>query len=157
MQILDNNQQEILHLERPLRCASCWTPCCLQEMTISSPPGTPIGYVEQQWHPFLPKFNILDDKKDVILKIEGPLCAFNFCGDVEFKVQTHDENEIGKISKQWSGLAKEAFTDADNFGIQFPLDLDVKAKACLLGAVFLIDFMFFEETNNNNNQRNTMF
>jgi len=129
----------------------------LQEMTISSPPGTPIGYIEQQWHPFLPKFNILDEQRDVILKIEGPLCAFSFCGDVEFKVQTHDEQEIGKISKQWTGLVKEAFTDADNFGIQFPLDLDVKAKACLLGAVFLIDFMFFEETNNQNNQRNTMF
>ena len=26
--------------------------------------------------------------------------------------------EVGKITKQWSGLAKEYFTDADNFGIQ---------------------------------------
>ena len=26
--------------------------------------------------------------------------------------------EVGKISKQWSGLVKEYFTDADNFGIQ---------------------------------------
>ena len=25
---------------------------------------------------------------------------------------------VGKITKQWSGLAKEYFTDADNFGIQ---------------------------------------
>ena len=34
--------------------------------------------------------------------------------------------QVGKISKQWSGFGKEAFTDADNFGINFPLDLDVK-------------------------------
>ena len=26
--------------------------------------------------------------------------------------------QVGKITKQWSGLAKEYFTDADNFGIQ---------------------------------------
>jgi len=26
--------------------------------------------------------------------------------------------QVGKISKQWSGLIKEYFTDADNFGIQ---------------------------------------
>lgn len=26
--------------------------------------------------------------------------------------------EVGKITKQWSGLAKEYFTDADNFGMQ---------------------------------------
>lgn len=45
---------------------------------------------------------------------------------------------IGRISKQWSGLLKEAFTDADNFGIQFPLDMDVKMKAVLMGACFLI-------------------
>jgi len=37
--------------------------------------------------------------------------------------------KIGKISKQWSGLAREIFTDADFFGINFPLDLDVRMKA----------------------------
>jgi hypothetical protein len=45
---------------------------------------------------------------------------------------------VGKISKQWTGLAKEMFTDADNFGMTFPIDLDVNIKAVLLGAVFLI-------------------
>lgn len=42
------------------------------------------------------------------------------------------------ISKQWSGIAREAFTDADLFGISFPMDLDVKMKAVMLGACFLI-------------------
>ena len=37
--------------------------------------------------------------------------------------------EVGKISKQWTGVMKEAFTDADNFGVNFPVDLDVKVKA----------------------------
>ena len=26
-------------------------------------------------------------------------------------------DEIGKVTKQWSGLVKEVFTDTDNFGI----------------------------------------
>ena len=30
------------------------------------------------------------------------------------------------ISKQWTGLGKEMFTDADNFGVSFPLDLSVQ-------------------------------
>ena len=55
---------------------------------------------------------------------------------------------VGKISKQWSGLVREVFTDADNFGISFPMDLDVRCKATLLGAVFLIDFMYFEKSGN---------
>lgn len=45
---------------------------------------------------------------------------------------------VGRINKQWTGYLQEAFTDADNFGIKFPLDLDVKIKAVLLGACFLI-------------------
>lgn len=47
-------------------------------------------------------------------------------------------NKIGKISKQWTGLLREAFSDSDNFGIQFPLDLDVRMKAVMIGACFLI-------------------
>ena len=53
-------------------------------------------------------------------------------------VKTLDGEEIGKIAKQFSGLIKEYFTDADNFGVQFPMDLDVKMKATMIGAVFLI-------------------
>ena len=36
------------------------------------------------------------------------------------------------------------FTDADNFGVTFPIDLDVKMKATLLGATILIDYVYFE-------------
>ena len=73
-------------------------------------------------------------------------------------MQSLDSNQqVGKISKQWTGLVKEAFTDADNFGVSSPLDLDVKIKATLLGAVFLIDFMFFEKSQNNENDRPGMF
>ncbi|XP_065889206.1 phospholipid scramblase 1-like [Dysidea avara] len=66
------------------------------------------------------------------------------------KVMSNDgSQQVDKISKQWSGLVKEYFTDDDNFGIQFPMDLDVKMKAVMMGACFLIDFMFFERQQNN--------
>ena len=54
------------------------------------------------------------------------------------KVLTNDGTEVGKVTKQWSGLAREAFTDSDNFGVTFPIDLDVRCKITLLAAVFLI-------------------
>ncbi len=61
------------------------------------------------------------------------------CGDVEFQVLSKDKStQFGKITKQWSGLVRELYTDADNFGISFPIDLDVNIKAILLGACFLI-------------------
>jgi hypothetical protein len=39
---------------------------------------------------------------------------------ITLQVMTPDESqEVGRISKQWSGLLKEAFTDSDNFGIRY--------------------------------------
>ncbi|XP_065889151.1 phospholipid scramblase 2-like [Dysidea avara] len=153
MSVTDNNGTEVIHMERPMRCSSCCCICCLQELEVQSPPGTVIGYVKQNWSLWLPQFSIVNADGDVMLRIKGPCCTCQFCADIEFEVLSADGTQpVGKISKQWSGLAKEYFTDADNFGIQFPVDLDVKMKAVMLGACFLIDFMFFE-TNQNNNSR----
>lgn len=64
---------------------------------------------------------------------------FNTFIQCNFQVYAADETTfVGRVTKQWSGLAKEAFTDADNFGISFPIDLDVNMKAVTLGAIFLI-------------------
>ena len=43
-----------------------------------------------------------------------------------------EEIVIGKISNTWAGFIRELSTNADKFGIQFPLDLDVKIKISLL-------------------------
>ncbi|XP_026063071.1 phospholipid scramblase 1 [Carassius auratus] len=147
LHIQDNMGQEVMTLSRPLKCSSCCFPCCLQELEVQSPPGSPIGYVIQSWHPFFPKFTIQNERKEPVLKIVGPFCDCKCCSDVNFEVMSLDESSvIGRISKQWSGFEAEAFTDADNFGLQFPVDLDVKIKAVILGACFLIDFMYFEHT-----------
>lgn len=55
-----------------------------------------------------------------------------------WQILTMDEVSIGRISKQWSGLLREVFTDTDNFGIQFPMDLDVRMKAVMIGLCFLV-------------------
>uniref|UniRef100_A0A672FNZ9 Phospholipid scramblase n=1 Tax=Salarias fasciatus TaxID=181472 RepID=A0A672FNZ9_SALFA len=157
MTVKDNSDREVMHLVRPFRCVSCWCPCCLQEMEVQAPPGTTVGFVKQDWHPFLPRFSIQGPNKETLMTLEGPCFACNCCGDVNFELKAKDSDKvIGRISKQWSGLLKEVFTDTDNFGIQFPLDLDVKMKAVLVGACFLIDFMFFEKVGEAN-QRSTVF
>ncbi|XP_035608903.1 phospholipid scramblase 2-like isoform X7 [Oncorhynchus keta] len=146
MKIKDNMDREVIRLIRPFRCASCWCPCCLQELEVQAPPGTTIGYVSQDWNPCVPKFSIKGANTETVMKLEGPCFACNCCGDVNFELTGEDGGKpIGRISKQWGGLIKEVFTYTDNFGIQFPMDLDVKMKAVLMGACFLIDFMFFEK------------
>lgn len=56
------------------------------------------------------------------------------------------ERTVGRIVKKWSGVAKETFTKADNFGVTFPAGCSAELKATLLGAVFLIDFVHFERS-----------
>ncbi|XP_059124350.1 phospholipid scramblase 1-like isoform X3 [Peromyscus eremicus] len=118
-------------------------------MEVQAPPGVTIGYVVQTWHPCVPKFTVQNEKRQDVLKIVGPCIVCSLGGNIDFKIKSLDEKiVVGRISKHWSGFLKELLTDVDNFGIQFPIDLDVKIKAVMLGACFLIDFMFFESTAN---------
>ena len=52
--------------------------------------------------------------------------------------------EVGQITKQWSGLLREAFTDADTFGVQYGPGMNPQLRALALAATFLIDFLYFE-------------
>ncbi|XP_074653998.1 phospholipid scramblase 2-like isoform X2 [Tubulanus polymorphus] len=158
MHITDNMNQEVIRIERPFKCCAgvnccAGAECCAMEITIESPPGTVVGFVQQECSCLEPRYSVMNASHDRVLEIVGPVCVCQgpCCGDVEFAVNSSDgSTQVGKISKQWTGLVKEYFTDADNFGVQFPMDLDVKMKAVMLGAVFLIDFMFFEDNQQNN-------
>ena len=53
------------------------------------------------------------------------------------------DEEIGMLTKEKGGIMQEMMTDADTFNLEFPKDCPLNHKAVLLGAVFLVDFMFF--------------
>ncbi|KAM8952429.1 phospholipid scramblase family member 5-like isoform 2-T2 [Pelodytes ibericus] len=147
IRICNNRGQDVITVIRPLRCISCCFPCYLQELEVQAPPGTTVGFIVQNWDPLLPKFTVQNESKEDVLQIVGPYVTFSCLGDVDFQVKTLNENStIGKISKYWSGFVNDVFTNADNFGIDFPVDLDVKMKAALIGTCFLIDLMYFEQS-----------
>ncbi|XP_048190396.1 phospholipid scramblase family member 5 [Perognathus longimembris pacificus] len=148
LRVSDNAGREVITVHRPLRCGSCCCPCYLQEVAeIQAPPGTTVSYVVQKWDPFRPKFTIQNANKEDVLKIVGPCVTCGCFGDVDFEVKTMNEKlTVGKISKYWSGFVNDMFTNADNFGVHVPADLDVAFKAAMIGACFLFDFMFFEHS-----------
>lgn len=151
IKLFDSMSQVVMQLSRTFQCDICCCPClcCLQQLEVQAPPGTIIGYMKQKWHPCLPRFAIRNETNEDILKVEGPCVPCLCYQDVHFEVKSLDEKStLGGIHKQWTGLAREAATDASNFGIQFPLDLDIKMKALLLASVFLLDFMYFERQQN---------
>ncbi|XP_077998457.1 phospholipid scramblase 2-like [Glandiceps talaboti] len=159
MHVTDNMQQEVIRVVREFKCCAgfkccAFSDCCAMEVAVEAPVGTIVGYFRQTVSLCAPLYELLDADRNCVLKINGPCCICqNVCctDDVEFEIHSQ-EDVIGKISKQWGGIFKEAYTTATNFSLAFPLDLDVKLKALLIGGVFLIDFMYFEQKANQGNQ-----
>jgi len=143
--IMDTQGQPFIQLVSPNTC-NC---CCLRSIEVQSPPGTVIGFAQQQFNWFYPKIKIKQENKETFLTANGPFCAFGKCctGDAEFIFTDNNGEEVGKISKNLDGAIKEMFTDSDTFSITFPKDLDSTKKAILLGTGILIDFAFFEDNN----------
>ena len=57
----------------------------------------------------------------------GPKVVCECCSDIDFNIHAmNNETEIGKITKKCESFLQEVFTDLDNFGVTFPIDLDVK-------------------------------
>ena len=145
MRIQDTRGRDVMMFSRRLACDSCCFPCSMQRMEITSPPGTVIGYILQEWSLFHPQFRVEDPSGEIVMRIEGPFWKVS-CGEsIDFSILSKDESlVIGKIRKMWSGLSKEVFSDAEHYEITFPLDLDIHMKSVILGACFLIDFMYYE-------------
>ncbi|XP_055309030.1 phospholipid scramblase 1-like [Sitodiplosis mosellana] len=138
MIITDNYDNRVMQFFRPTAIGFS------DSIEVSAPIGQVIGRIVKQFDLVFPTFKVKNQYNETVLYIEGPAITTGFFGDVEFKVVKPDGVQVGKICKQWSGLAREFFTYADYFGINFPIDLDVRIKAVLLGACLLINSIYYE-------------
>ena len=132
--IVTEESKTILKFNRPFRFI-------FHEIHINDKEGKLLGKIKKKFTFFVKKFIVEDSNSNEIYKINGPLFH-----PWTFRIMK-DDNEVGKISKKWSGLGKEMFTKADNFNISFPQGIDVEQKSILLGALFLIDMLYFEKSN----------
>lgn len=121
--------------------------CCTQQVMVQVPEGNVMAMIDKEFAFMTPSFFIKDTAGTVMFKIKSPVsAAFGSFGDVKFDILSGDQKTVvGQISKQWGGFLREAFTDADTFGLSVPADMDVTWKAVLLAALFHIDFTFYEQ------------
>ena len=159
MAITDNEGKEVARFTRPFklpnRCCLTYPPCMLQEMgkflirsfvffnrnSDVTTGGYVVGKIRQVADWSRPVFSIQNAQDQEVLRLVGPVFPCGCCSDVEFDVITSEGVVVGKVSKKWGGMdmmVQEAFTDADNFGVNFPIDLDATVKLSLMGCVFLI-------------------
>ncbi len=110
------------------------------EMAVRSPAGRELGRVRQRFG-FAYRMYELLDADGQFAKIFGPRWR-----PWTFRVVDGDGTEVAKITKKWSGLGREYFTDADNFLVDFgdSVDWTIEQRAIILAAALSIDFDFFE-------------
>ena len=112
------------------------------EATITDASGAVMGRLKKEFSILRRTYTVMDSNGVPTFTLFGPILH-----PWTFEIRRNGVT-MGKITKKWSGLGKEIFTDADNFGIEFPADTDAQTRAVLLGAVFLIDFVHFENRGN---------
>ena len=144
--ILTRDNTPVVDFSRGYACGYACVPCLPQLMTARHPiSGEIMGYVKQRFTLGVVEYEIQDEKEQVWAVIRGRCCKISCCNDVPFSVMAENEiDEIGVISKKWSGCAKEFFTVADNFEVEFPQSFPPNIKLLFIGASLLIDFMYFE-------------
>lgn len=156
---LDANGPHMLTFHRPFRCpaANCKC-CCLQTMDVFDSNGTLLGTTQEQrcWL-CVPGFFIKDSSGTKLYEMHQPTCCGGCCVNcchprggsccrVPFLLYAPDSaEEIGAVTKIWSGLGKELLTDAQTYVMEAP-KLSEKDAANILGATFLINMNFFENT-----------
>ncbi|CAA9267082.1 MAG: FIG01128857: hypothetical protein [uncultured Acidimicrobiales bacterium] len=56
-----------------------------------------------------------------------------------FSIRDHTETEIARITKTWEGLAKAAFTTADNYVVQIHRPLEEPLRTLVVAAAVSVD------------------
>ena len=99
-----------------------------------------VGAIQRRFSILHRLFSIEDAQGHELLVLKSPL----------FRIWTFrlllEGEEVGRISKRWGGVLKEVFSDADTFGIEFSdPELPAEIRKLLVVAVFLVDFVCFED------------
>jgi uncharacterized protein YxjI len=110
-----------------------------QRLEVEDASGQHLGAIEQRFAWFSKRFDLEDAQGRVLLRVDSSI--FNPWTFV-FEQQGR---EVARIEKKWSGLLREAFTDADTFRVSFLApELLPPERSLILTAALFVDLQYFE-------------
>ena len=129
----DESRKEFMTANHPFR----WF---FQRLDLFATGGRHIGSIERRFSILTKRFEVQDPQGHVLLEVASPfwkIWTFQF---------TRGEREFARISKKWTGLGYELFTDKDTFLVEFnDPALPSDQRALVLAAAIYVDLMFFEK------------
>lgn len=146
IQFKDLNNRHFLTLDKRASCSWFCGYFCRDTVLVTTPMGELVGSIEEDFHIIYPRFNLRNSEGQIVVRVLGSCCGCNTCWrDVVFELSTRDGVKIGEITKNWSGFGRELLTEAHQFHLNFTqVDTSAPMKAVCLGALFLIDFMYYQ-------------
>ncbi len=128
----DNNRQEFMIARHPFR----WF---FQKIELYEMNGRQIGSIERRFSILTKRFKVQDTLERVLLEVASPLWriwTFPF---------TRNGRELARVTKKWTGIGYEMFTDKDTFLVEFDdPSLTQDERALILAAAIYVDLLFFE-------------
>ena len=110
-------------------------------LKVHDPDGRALGGIRRKFG-FLKRRMVIEDTSgNIVAEVSGSVFR-----RYTFTIRQSGQ-EIGRITKRWSGLGREMFTDADTFLVELPIghgDDDFQALA--LATAFAVDLDFFERS-----------
>lgn len=126
------DRQEVMIAHHPFR----WY---FQRLEVRSKEGKILGAIERRFAFFSKRFEVLDAVGNLQMTVSSPI----------WKIWTFpfekNGREVARISKKWSGIGFEMFTDRDNFLVSFSdPSMNLEHRSLVLAAAIYVDLMFFE-------------
>jgi len=107
---------------------------------FDGPSRSYLGRVQKHFNVVSKSLEIIDVDGNTIYTIKGPKIP----GHHTLKIRKGKEI-VGYIKKRWGGFIREAFTDADDFDIKFPVNSSVTERCLLLAATLFFDMLYYEK------------
>lgn len=131
------DRKELLSLERPFH----WF---FSDLTVKDSQGEILGHIYRRFGILHKKYDLVTGSGNLFARIVSPIWRL-----WTFFIKDKTDREIGTISKNWGGLLKEVFTDADRFQVSFG-NQSWQEKAVIFSAAISIDMDFFDDNQRNN-------
>lgn len=111
-----------------------------ERIEVRDTQGRILGAIQKRFAFFAKRFDVENERGMVVMEVASPIWKI-----WSFAFKTRDR-VVANVNKKWSGFLSEAFTDKDNFMVDYAdPNLNENERKLVMAAAVFIDLMYFEK------------